>query len=144
MKELQNVQGVPINMGIKWRLPYRLCSKLYYFVNIFVNFKIFKKVDHILKSSSDVQSFFLPFMSFINNLKSKTTFKSSLNSHIYWDTMYLVWSFLTFKTIAWWSILILHLSVVWCVHKKKFVKHDSTEVRSVHTNSESFSIWLGS
>ena len=84
-------------MGIKWRLPYRLCSKLYYFVNIFVNFKIFKKVDHILKSSSDVQSFFLPFMSFINNLKSKTTFKSSLNSHIFWDTMYLVWSFLTFK-----------------------------------------------
>ena len=33
--------------------------------------------------------FLMHFMSFINYRKSKTIFKSSLNSPVYWDTLYL-------------------------------------------------------
>ena len=42
-----------------------------------------RKVDHFMKSLVILLS--LPF---IKNKKSKTTFKSSLNSHVYWHTMY--------------------------------------------------------
>ena len=57
--------------------------------NISVNYKVTKKADPILESSLDVESFLMYFMSFINHQKSKTIFKSSLNSHVYWDTLYL-------------------------------------------------------
>ena len=33
--------------------------------------------------------FLMHFISFINNWKSKTIFKLSLNSHVFWDTLYL-------------------------------------------------------
>ena len=57
--------------------------------NMSVNFKDSKKIDHILESLLAAQSFLMHFMSFINYRKSKTIFKSSLNSHAYWDTLWL-------------------------------------------------------
>ena len=53
--------------------------------NISVNFKDTKKVDQILESSLDFQSFLDGL--YINYRKLKTKFKSSLNSHVYWDTL---------------------------------------------------------
>jgi len=43
---------------------------------------------HFLESSLDFQSFLMHFMLVINFQKSKTIFKSSLKSHVYWDTLY--------------------------------------------------------
>ena len=62
----------------------------------FVNFKDTKRVDYILESLLDFQFFVIHFMSIINNRKSTTILKSSFNSHVYWDTLYV--SYISLKT----------------------------------------------
>ena len=57
-------------------------------LNNSVNLKDTKKVDHILESSLDFQFLFDAPNIIIYNRKSKTTFNSSLNSHVYWATLY--------------------------------------------------------
>jgi len=134
------IQGVPINMGIQWRLLYCLRSLQHFFMNtilavyqlkqiisethwswdfqnVVYHFCIFKidgdmanfvqisiylinqnciifkiqeryiyMVYQFMKSSSDLQPcFFLLSVPCIKYQKSKTTYKSSFNSHVYWD-----------------------------------------------------------
>ena len=56
--------------------------------NVSVNFKIQEGTQHFGKHIRRFNLFLMNFMSFINYRKSKTIFKSSLNSHVYWDTLF--------------------------------------------------------
>ena len=68
---------------------YRLCSELHYIV--FVPWCIKSSLFHVEKG----RPFFGKFFAFYQLLEIKNViFKSSLNSHVFWDTLYLVYSYI--------------------------------------------------